>query len=390
MGTEPKPENDRRLPSGGLCAYTDESGNTGSNLFDEKQPWFWTATVLSTVDLDTAGAADRRAWLEELGVEELHASMIGPERVEQVADRLLSFIIEHDCRVVFTRVEKRTVASLKLVDTLLDSTSNMALSPVLYGNRFPRMFFANLLAQHISPKSQEEFWSVFQIGDVEGFRRLLRRLHWNIQQKCQDRRAQELLLDAIGWAIEHPEEFPELRVKRNAWDSPNFIAFTMLMDLIHDECERTGLQIRRFVHDEQNQFAAALRQAYGVGRRIKFSTGTFAWMTDLEKVAPWEADLEFISSGASLGVELADVVLWLMRRRVERAIALPAASGRFLDWAGIHGVVREASREQLQEDVSRAVLELWDRQITAEEEAKGKEMVRKLEEQRKRRMLGLE
>ncbi len=29
-----------------LEAYSDEWGNSGSNIFDEAQPWFWTGTLL--------------------------------------------------------------------------------------------------------------------------------------------------------------------------------------------------------------------------------------------------------------------------------------------------------------------------------------------------------
>jgi integrase len=35
-----------------LYAYADESGNTGMNLFDPNQPWFWTVTLVAPHDLD--------------------------------------------------------------------------------------------------------------------------------------------------------------------------------------------------------------------------------------------------------------------------------------------------------------------------------------------------
>jgi hypothetical protein len=34
-------------------AYTDESGNTGLNLFDKNQPIFWTGTLVAYADVDS-------------------------------------------------------------------------------------------------------------------------------------------------------------------------------------------------------------------------------------------------------------------------------------------------------------------------------------------------
>ncbi len=35
-----------------FIVYTDESGNTGENLFDTSQPYFWTGTLVSLFDID--------------------------------------------------------------------------------------------------------------------------------------------------------------------------------------------------------------------------------------------------------------------------------------------------------------------------------------------------
>ena len=38
-----------------LYAYSDETGNTGNNLFDEEQPYFWTGTLISECDIENEG-----------------------------------------------------------------------------------------------------------------------------------------------------------------------------------------------------------------------------------------------------------------------------------------------------------------------------------------------
>ena len=51
-----------------LFAYTDESGNTGQNLFDPAQPYFFTGTLLTKADVDVEGVKLHSELLARLGV----------------------------------------------------------------------------------------------------------------------------------------------------------------------------------------------------------------------------------------------------------------------------------------------------------------------------------
>jgi hypothetical protein len=66
----------------GLFAYTDESGNTGQNLFDEAQPYFWTGTLITNADVDITGQAAHKKWISRLGVPELHGNELGIARIK--------------------------------------------------------------------------------------------------------------------------------------------------------------------------------------------------------------------------------------------------------------------------------------------------------------------
>jgi len=70
-----------------IYAYTDESGNTGNNLFDDTQPWFWTGTLLSKDDLDILDLSIVEDWKRTASVGELHAKVLGLRRIEGVAWR---------------------------------------------------------------------------------------------------------------------------------------------------------------------------------------------------------------------------------------------------------------------------------------------------------------
>src|SRR5437588_6978502 len=113
-----------------LFAYTDETGNTGLNLFDEGQPFFWTGTLLAVTDLDRLDPAIHQACLSRVGRSELHANELGFSGIEKIAGKLQQLLFRYRAQFIFTRLEKTHLAGTKFVDTLLDSGINQAVSNI--------------------------------------------------------------------------------------------------------------------------------------------------------------------------------------------------------------------------------------------------------------------
>ncbi len=90
-----------------LFAYTDESGNTGHNLFDPNQPYFWTGTLLTHSDIDATSWDQHETWTATLGVNELHGNELGIGRINKIAESVLSFLETQQAQFVFTQIEKR-------------------------------------------------------------------------------------------------------------------------------------------------------------------------------------------------------------------------------------------------------------------------------------------
>jgi hypothetical protein len=195
-----------------LLAFTDETGNSGLNLFDRNQPFFWTGTLLTPIDWDSLPSAIHKACLERAGCGELHGNHLGLQGIEKIAGQLIKLFQRYKARFIFTRLEKRHFAALKFVDTLLDSGLNKAVSNFHYGLRFNRLYLAHIVVALLDSADREEFWNlVYPSGDATGFCRILRRVegrvHSNVQDQrtLQDQRTRQLLLDAIAWGIIHPE-----------------------------------------------------------------------------------------------------------------------------------------------------------------------------------------
>jgi hypothetical protein len=372
-----------------LFAYNDESGNTGNNISDNAQPYFWTGTLLSRVDLEEAGTSAIQKWTSIVETAELHGNELGLGRIEKIAEGVLEFLEEQGCRFVFTRVEKRHVASMKLADTLLDSGLNKAVSALHYGNRALRLPLAQAIAECLEEQSQLGFWSVYENGDAKGFCSILQNLKQNIENKIGDQRIRDLLVDTIEWSIEYPELLLEMR--RSEMDSPNMVAFALLINSIHKLLEGTEIRVGKFIHDEQNQFAKSMHEMYDGLRRIQQSVEPTAWITDIKEVDTYMAPLEFMESRSLVGLQLIDVILWLTKRRVEGSWPLwgLVRSEALLGLIFHRAVISEFSRAQLAYSIAQAQEALYSRPFSPEDEVRAREILQTFEEKRKSEIAGL-
>src|SRR5690349_10681778 len=90
-----------------MFAYVDETGNTGENVFDQNQPAFVTAAILTKSDFDMVYTGRMKKLAKQLGVPELHAYKLGMGRIEEIADDLLKVLKAADARFYLSRVEKK-------------------------------------------------------------------------------------------------------------------------------------------------------------------------------------------------------------------------------------------------------------------------------------------
>jgi hypothetical protein len=364
-----------------VTAYTDESGNSGLNIFDNTQPWFWTATLLTESDLER-DASHFRTLAENLGEAEIHANELGSARLNSIARSLCSTIVLHNCRFVFTVVEKRHVASMKLVDTLLDAGNNKAVHYFHYNARIFRLTLATYLMLITSPQSQEEFWQLYRNRDEKSFKRVLKRLSWNVRTKIHDRRVQEILGDAISYARERPLDV--LDMKRSALDSPNMVAFSTLLHGLHSILGPEKKRIKRFVHDEQNQFGAHMREMFNVFGGVKFTETLISAAPSMEKVDTYACAVE-MSKLPLVGLQLVDVALWLAKRHFEGR-ALGEECSHLLDEILRRSHSSEFSADQLIIAVNEGVREIFGHPFNEEDAKRATEFRDEMETHRKSMM----
>jgi hypothetical protein len=75
-----------------MFAFVDETGNTGPNLFDEKQPLFVTAALITRADFDVVHRSNVKRIAGNIGVGILHGQELGFGRIGEIAADILKIL----------------------------------------------------------------------------------------------------------------------------------------------------------------------------------------------------------------------------------------------------------------------------------------------------------
>lgn len=377
-----------------LVGYTDESGNTGKNLFDDAQPYFWTGTVISSEDLDAKSAELAKNLRKILGVKELHGKDLRFQGIGRIALKLLEFIEENDCTFLFTRIEKEHIATIRLAEMLFDSDYNKAVSPWHDLNRIYRRMLTVPVATSLYKRDRRDFWKAYQEGNVGLFTQVLSNLQLRISQEVKDERERQLLLEPIGWALSHPSEVFRPLVPctdsdsidvpdPSDLDSPNLVAMLQLVNGLHNILLDKHAKVFRFYHDTQNEFSKAMKDTFEIIKNVHLPKNELL----VKRVRTIQAQLEFFSSVSSFGLQLADVCLWLMTRLFKNS---PGVEGQtclpLLATIIKRAIIKEYTYDQLVSETQKEVEEIMARPLTPEAEKRGRQIQEMFEKRRIKRM----
>ncbi len=317
-----------------MFAYVDETGNTGSNLFDEAQPDFFTAALVTKSNFDLVREDAVRSLSRSIGVDSLHASVLGFGPIEKIAPRLLAILKEADARFFISRVEKRYLLATKLFDTFFDSGENPAAHWTFYNFRLLRLMLCFKVATIITYGIAEQFWAMLMAKRESDARAmipgicdaLLERVHVIVDQRSRD-----IVTETLTWSRAHPEALDIFISGRQAKNGhmPNMVAFANLLEGLEDFSKRWDRPLRKIVHDRQSQFEETLREWHRMfsnasDEPVHRPGETYV----IQKVAG--STFAVSASDESAGIQVADTVLWLYRQ-VLSGKGIPRASARLLN-----------------------------------------------------------
>jgi Protein of unknown function (DUF3800) len=380
-----------------MYAYVDESGNTGNRIFDPDQPLFITAAMMTKTNFDVIRKGDLAAIARKVGGQALHANELGVARVETVADDLLRIVKQADARFFVSRVEKLYLAAAKVYDTYFDAGENLAVPWQAYWVRPLRLALMFKLSSFvITEEIAMTVWDCMTAPNAQKSKAFFLQAAEAMLARASnlpDARSRQLVTEALEWALENPENFSTHirdKINRNT-HSPNFVAFTNLIDGLGMASKAWKSPVREIVHDEQSQFERTLRQWHAVFSR-----------PDLAKVEPWYwpgenepltlskapgSKFRMAREEASPGLQVVDVVLWLFKRVVTDKDIGPRGA-RLLNRVFQRGSQNDLSFVGVGAAVEQKLDEIMDTPLTEQQITDGARLMAKSEENRIAAMKG--
>jgi hypothetical protein len=371
-----------------MFIYADESGNSGRNLFDEAQPIYRQAAILTLADAEAVLEPVIRPELESRGLARLHANELRPHEVAAIAARLID-VLDAAAPWEFhvTLIHKPYLATTKFVDTVFDAGENVGARSLWYNLEFFRHTICCAIDEMLTCRNREKFWSAFLTDDVEGIKASIRNAQTYLDRRVNARRLREVIRDAFHCALGYPEELTlSAAATRRAYKghTPNMVAFSSLLHAINDFAHVNASPPVAFYHDEQQEFGTTMRETHEfLGPIHRVNTGRM--MPDLRRVDYDLAPFAMPSSKELVALQAVDMLLWVEQRDNGEPALAPVKmrlSGR-------------TNAFYISRGMSELIVRSWLRRISgkemsAEQLMRGQELARDIEQKHLERLAEFE
>ncbi len=374
--------------------YIDESGHTGTNLFDANQPILYYGVLSSKTNVDLLSKKHITSLRQRLGVNRLHANELGNTGLTSLVPDLISLQKKFQLRVDVYRVDKRDHALICFFDQVFDQGINPSVPWSSYWTPLRYVLLLKLSAL-FDEENLERAWRARIELNHERAEKTLISICSKIRSRVQDlpdERSRKIIYDALLWAETHPKEMYYNARSREEIKmiSPNLIGFQMVLHGVGSRIIDHKAKLATVIVDRQTQFNKAqttLGQYYANARKaqkhrgpIDFGTGLPSY--DYRGMPP--TPIEISSSFDSIGLELVDIYLWIFRRYMENKELSPELLLLF-DSQANYGRAKEVSIHALAERWTRWFDNLPEYSgLTEEKKIKVTEMLESQERQRRK------
>jgi hypothetical protein len=374
-----------KQPRISIYAYVDETGNTGHNIFDEDQPDFLTAALITRGDIDLTCAPRVRNIATQVGFDVLHAQRMGMARIENISENVLELMTAMNAHFFLSRVEKKYLLATKIFDSIFDSGENAAVSWENYNLRLLRIMLAFKVAHIIDIDTAKLFWKCLLVPKESEAYALLptvcERLIENVPG-LPDLRSRTIVMDGLVWARDHPEAIQILNDRRSAKHGhfPNMVAFTNLLRGLQHYSRLWNRPVARITHDQQCEFEKALKQYHELYSNVSSEELNWAGETYTLQVVPGS---EFVVSedANSPGIQIVDVILWVYSQYAKGKV-LPRGCERLLSYAMDHAWINDFSFAGVEDSLLEKYGKIFNGEISAEDEARARAYLAEAEARR--------
>ena len=357
--------------------YVDESGHTGTNLFDENQPFLYYGVLSSKLNVDVLARKSLRALRSRLGVERLHAAELGNGGLVEIIGDIARIQKKLDLRFSICRVAKADHALICFFDQVFDNGVNPAITWTGYWSPLRYVLLLKLASLFDEVTLRKAWAARIEVNDSEAERGLVE-VCKTIRSRVAnlpDERSRILITDTLLWAETNPSEiYYNTKSKKDILSvTPNLIGFQSVIHGIASILSSGEKEASCITVDQQSQFNKAqktLSEIYASAKGLDFVTGPGLPVMDMKNIPT--VPLTFMSGADSPGLELVDIYLWVFKRCMERK----ELAEELLSFTR-----RQAPKTSFDEISINAITARWSKwfenlpEPTEDQIAKGKEMI---------------
>lgn len=316
--------------------HIDESGNTGNNLFDTSQPLLSYGVLSSRTSVDAIGHQLHKEMLSSLGVDVLHASKLGEDRIEKISKLLQKLHDKMQFEFGFYFIEKQTYALVQLFEAVFDAGLNEAVPWIHYWT--PMRF---LMIRHLSEIADESLlrksWELSSAKNIEKrypeVIEILSELRSRALTQIHDPRVREIFSNALAFGMTFPEKL-DFGTSDPKIISPNAVGFQFVIGQIARQLRKknetkanaivvdyqqqfNGAQLR--THKHQKLIAEGLRKSKPSDQRLILEHPLYSHLTKREILGREIPDQPptVSRSADSIGLQIVDLYLWIIGRAVK-------------------------------------------------------------------------
>lgn len=340
-----------------MYSYVDESGHTGPNLFDENQPSLYYGVLNSQENLDVSAVKYLEEMRKKLGVERIHANVIGNKGLHDISKELIKIQSKFKLIFDFYEVKKIDHAMISFYDQVFDSGINPAVTWSSYWTAL-RFITLHKVAFLFDEETLKNSWLARINHKDNESDEILRDVCKTILKRVNilpDQRSREIISDALKWAISNTRDIGyNARSKKDALQvMPNIIGFQFVMQGIAKRLLQSQSTESYITVDRQSQFNGAQKSLADYYASISgFNSEMGFGLPNADFRGMPKNPIRVSGGNESAGLELVDVYLWIFTR-VKNGFEIPESLNQILRFQRKRSILNVLSMESLAENTQR-------------------------------------
>ena len=372
-----------------MYVYIDESGNSGLNMFDSDQKFFYLIAVVSKVNIQNIFSRHFDTICSKYNIKELHGNELGLTKMSNVCFELKRILKKINPKLALIYINKEAYVATKLFDTILDSGENYGVATHHYNLRPLRSVLLAKFLSIVDTDILKEFWKGAIEKNKESSRTYFVSCMKMIAEKLSvnkelDLRSKEIFNNSVDFAIKYSDNISFYNDKKlSLMISPNVTFFIQLSRIVEKQRCKWNSNDVHVIHDEQSQFSKSIKEWHKIFSDVDAPKYINVGMDTIDRFKLLEgSSIKISSSSTEYGLQLADCLLYLYKNKDKIS--------KKSELYTLVSYIKSKSIDEYRMDFDQIIVEaeMWYNLImnTNVDEEKGKEMVASLEKQRLRKL----